>query len=110
METPLETKSRRPPVRLDWQNAQARRKRAGWGPMKALNVFGLVANLIGVILLFRYGMPYRIPTEGFSFLTTETPNPAELATDTLYWWLGLLGLSLIVVGTGAQIVATLFSR
>jgi hypothetical protein len=28
--------------------------------LKALNVFGLAANLIGVILLFLYGMPFRI--------------------------------------------------
>jgi hypothetical protein len=27
-------------------------------------VIGLVLNLVGVILLFRYGMPYRVRTEG----------------------------------------------
>jgi len=26
------------------------------------NVVGLILNLIGVILLFRYGMPYRVRT------------------------------------------------
>ena len=27
-----------------------------------LNVAGLLANLVGVVLLFRYGMPYRVRT------------------------------------------------
>jgi hypothetical protein len=32
------------------------------------NVAGLIANLVGVVLLFRYGTPYRVRTEG------ETPQ------------------------------------
>ena len=75
----------------------------------ALNVFGLTANLIGVILLFRYQMPFRVPTGGYSFLITETPDQKELAAERLYWWLGLLGLVLIVVGTAAQIAAAFLS-
>jgi hypothetical protein len=71
----------------------------------ALNVVGLAANLSGVILLFRYGMPFRVPTGGYSFYTTETPDPKVLAAERVYWWLGLLGLGLIVLGTLAQIVA-----
>jgi hypothetical protein len=79
--------------------------------LKALNVFGLVASLVGVILLFRYGMPYRIPMGGYSILTPDNPtDPNGAATDTLYSWLGWLGLGLIIVGTVAQIAATLFSR
>ena len=33
----------------------------------ALNITGLALNLIGVLLLFRYGMPFRLPTGGANF-------------------------------------------
>jgi hypothetical protein len=28
------------------------------------SIIGLALNLLGVIVLFRYGMPYRVRTEG----------------------------------------------
>jgi hypothetical protein len=71
----------------------------------ALNVFGLAANLIGVILLFRYGMPYRVPTEGSSIYVSSKVDPNELAKERRYKRLGKLGLGLIVLGTLAQIGA-----
>ena len=37
-----------------------------------LNIAGLIMNLAGVILLFRYGMPYRVRSEGLSYLVTES--------------------------------------
>jgi hypothetical protein len=71
----------------------------------ALNAFGLLANLSGVLLLFRYGMPYRVSTGGSSILVSDTTDPHEIAMDQRYKRLGLLGLALIVLGTIAQIVA-----
>ena len=38
-----------------------------------INVFGLVANLVGVILLFRYGMPYRVRTKGETYMALDGP-------------------------------------
>jgi hypothetical protein len=32
------------------------------------SIIGLVLNLIGVIILFRYGMPYRVRTGGAQHL------------------------------------------
>jgi hypothetical protein len=70
----------------------------------ALNASGLFANLSGVLLLFRYGMPYRVSTGGSSIYVSSSTDPKELATDQRYKRLGLLGLGLIVLGTFAQIV------
>lgn len=71
------------------------------------NVLGLLANLIGVVLLFRYGMPYRTPHKGsFLKLTGDPDSDIERRKDRLYAKLGFLGLTLIVAGTGLQIVAS----
>ena len=76
---------------------------------KALNVVGLVVSLLGVILLFLFGMPFRIAKGGYEFITTETANPKDIATEVLYSRLGWIGLALIIIGTVAQILATLWS-
>jgi hypothetical protein len=75
--------------------------------VNALNVFGLAANLIGVLLLFRYGMPYRVPTGGSSIYVSSSADPYQLAEEQRYKRLGILGLVSIVVGTAAQIVVVL---
>ena len=66
---------------------------------------GLLFALVGVLLLFRYGMPYRIETKGRSFLAIEEGDEAALRAERLYRELGMLGLVLIVVGTARQIGA-----
>ena len=44
-----------------------------------LNIAGLVMNLARVILLFRYGMPYRVRSEGLSYYVTESVDKREAA-------------------------------
>jgi hypothetical protein len=69
------------------------------------NLAGIVVNLIGVVLLFRYGMPYRVSFEPIA-LTLGSLTSIDLQTERLYRRLGLLGLGLIVFGAALQIVAT----
>jgi hypothetical protein len=70
----------------------------------AINVFGLVANLVGVILLFRYGMPYRVRTKGETYMALDGPlDQEEIKADRRFDRWGKLGLFLIVLGTIAQI-------
>jgi hypothetical protein len=71
----------------------------------ALNIAGLVMNLIGVILLFRYGMPFRVRTEGASYELREEVDQTAIAADRRYTALGWIGLALILLGTAAQIKA-----
>jgi hypothetical protein len=52
----------------------------------AWSIAGLVANLIGVVLLFRYGMPYRPPTAGGSVrgtMPTDAPPTRTVARKSL---------------------------
>jgi hypothetical protein len=71
----------------------------------AFNVVGLLMNLAGVILLFRYGMPYRVRTEGNTYYVTQSVDAAEVRAERWYEKLGILGLALIVLGTAAQIAS-----
>jgi hypothetical protein len=45
----------------------------------ALNIAGLVITMAGVLLLFRYGMPYRVRTDGQSALIL-TPEQGRQGT------------------------------
>jgi hypothetical protein len=64
---------------------------------------GLVISLIGVLLLFRYGMPYRVRTGGSSMYVSSS-DPREAMLERRYAMLGFLGLFLVVLGTICQIV------
>jgi len=64
---------------------------------------GLVATLIGVVLLFRYGMPYRVRTGGASHLLLEETDHQAQAEEKRFSVLGWIGLTLIIAGAAAQI-------
>jgi hypothetical protein len=70
----------------------------------ALNIIGLALNLVGVLILFRYGMPFHVPTGGAIHLITGQVDAAEKALESRYEIFGYFGLLAIVVGTGMQIV------
>jgi hypothetical protein len=75
------------------------------------NITGLVLNLVGVLLLFRYGMPYRVRTGGrIVTFTSVKPDLKTEKLDRYYDCLGYLGLVSVVLGTGAQVWACVMSR
>ena len=69
-----------------------------------LNTIGIVTALVGVLLLFRYGMPFRVSAGGGDMVVTN-PTEENIREESRYWWLGLLGLSLVMVGGLIQIAA-----
>jgi hypothetical protein len=70
----------------------------------ALNIWGLVLNLVGVLVLFRYGMPFHVPTGGAVYIISHQVDAAEKAFERRYVIFGYFGLLAIFVGTGMQIV------
>jgi hypothetical protein len=76
---------------------------------QSLNIWGLLANAIGVIILFRFAMPYRISSEGGDVIVTEGTVASEKRNDSIYRWLGYAGLALVIVGTLLQIGANLYA-
>lgn len=72
-----------------------------------ISIAGLATSLAGVLMLFRYGMPYRVSSPDGSFILSERPNPEGDQEDARYRVFGFIGLFLIVAGTVAQIIAVL---
>lgn len=71
------------------------------------NIAGLALNLAGVILLFRFGMPYRVPQINEGSLFADEPTSRDRETNQRYKIWGKIGLAAIVIGTASQAVATL---
>jgi hypothetical protein len=61
-------------------------------------------NLLGVILLFVFGMPFRVRTGGRPFVPLEQQT---VRAERWHTFLGWLGFALLVLGTFAQIDANL---
>lgn len=60
-----------------------------------LSVIGLLASMVGVLLLFWFGMPFRVPAQG-TIIIAERPTLADLRTDTKHRLLSYLGLHMSV--------------
>ena len=58
---------------------------------RVLNVIGLALNLVGVLILFRWGMPFRVATGGAGFLKLEQKDEAAAALDKIYAVCGWAG-------------------
>ncbi len=73
----------------------------------AWNIWGLCLALMGILMLFRYGMPYHVRTGGAISYVAEEIDEKEKALETRYAVLGWIGLILVVVATLFQIVANI---
>ena len=69
-----------------------------------LNAIGQGMALIGVVMLFVFGMPFRVRTGGAASVIAN-PTEAGKRLECLFDLLGGLGLAAIVAGTAAQIVS-----
>jgi hypothetical protein len=75
---------------------------------KVLNIFGLLSNLAGVVLLFLFGMPFRVATGGKPVTWIMSSIDLQVKKwDDIYSVLGWIGLTAIVFGTLLQMLATL---
>src|SRR5580704_1567140 len=67
-------------------------------------VVGLGLNLVGIILLFLFGMPFRVRRNGNQYLVIKVDEDAK-RTERWFNALGWLGLSLIIAGVVLQAIA-----
>ena len=75
-----------------------------------LLITGLMMNLLGIILLVVFGMPFRLITGGHSADVSSNSNPKNIKIDRWGTLLGWFGLALIVLGTVTQIDAIFFAE
>lgn len=73
------------------------------------NIAGLILSLIGIVILFVFGMPFRVRTGGATYYVAETEDEDEKKREALFDKLGWLGLAIIVAGTIFQIVGAAHS-
>ena len=65
---------------------------------------GLLLTSIGGALLFYFGMPARLPSQG-DLIAWGGPSEDDIKTDLKYDRIGRNGFALIVVGSVLQLIA-----
>ena len=63
-----------------------------------LNCIGLTFDIIGVIMLFKYGLPSDVNKHGHGFLILEQEDDDEKKKWKKYNFLSRMGLLLIIIG------------
>jgi hypothetical protein len=78
------------------------------GTSRVLKIFGLLLNLVGIVLLVLFEMPCRVAT-GSKTVPWSTPSidVQMKKLDDIFTVLGWIGLLALVLGTLLQVLATL---
>jgi hypothetical protein len=72
--------------------------------MRWLAPIGLMLDIVGVLLLWKFGLPESIDRSGAVYLVSEEVDQTEVAKAKLYDRLGRLGIGLIATGFALQLV------
>ncbi|MDX2253199.1 MAG: hypothetical protein NW202_13015 [Nitrospira sp.] len=70
-----------------------------------VNSLGLVFDIIGAVLLWRYGLPEAVSRTGAIALILEQDDKAEAAKTKRYDLLSSCGMILLVVGFVLQLLS-----
>lgn len=68
-----------------------------------INSAGLVLDIAGAALVWKFGLPLEISRSGFQYRITEGIDHVEAAKARRYDRLSALGFLLLVVGFGLQL-------
>jgi hypothetical protein len=66
---------------------------------------GIATSMIGVLLLFAFGAPFRIPTGGVSILAVSEGTRKDRILDKVFAILSWMGLFAVLTGNAMQIFA-----
>lgn len=72
-----------------------------------LNILGLILDIIGVTLLWKFGLPESIDRSGAFILTAKGCDENEKKKAKIYDCVSIFALLLLIVGFGLQIVYSL---
>ena len=68
---------------------------------------GLAMDIVGVLLLWRFGLPPNVSRGGTSYLILEQSDEAEARKAKVYDHVAHVAITLIVLGFILQLIATL---
>jgi hypothetical protein len=71
------------------------------------NIIGLVLVFAGVVLLFIFGMPFRVRRGGRGSWLRVGIDEADLREERIFNAMGWIGLILVLLGTLSQIMANM---
>ncbi|MEQ1560647.1 MAG: hypothetical protein ABL933_17130 [Methyloglobulus sp.] len=72
-----------------------------------ISVIGLCFDIIGVILLWKFGLPPEVSRSGASYLQVQSDDESEKTKGRLYDCIAHAAILLIVLGFALQAVGTL---
>jgi hypothetical protein len=70
-----------------------------------VNSIGLVLDIIGAILLIKYGIPNKIDPEGTVHLDLEGEDQSEIKKARIYQKWSNMAISLIILGFVLQLIS-----
>jgi hypothetical protein len=76
--------------------------------VRDIALWGIALNVAGVLGLFYFGMPFKLPTGG-AFILGTGPDPRQLMLERVYGILGTIALLFTLAGAGLQAYAVWLS-
>lgn len=70
-----------------------------------INDIGLILDIVGAVLLFKFGLPAQIDRTGSVHIITEEVDHDEVRKGKLYDRWGKIGLVLLMVGFALQLIS-----
>ncbi len=84
--------------------------KAWWFLVQHGNTIGLSFDIVGAVLITRYGLPPAVDRGGKQYLITGQADEAEARKAIRYECVGRLGLILLIIGFAFQLVSSIWTR
>ena len=72
-----------------------------------LNIIGLILDILGVLMLFKYGLPPEVSKDGAVYLICIEHDEEEIKKARKYVRFSTIALTLLIVGFVIQILANI---
>lgn len=75
--------------------------------MKCINLLGLFFNLVGTVMIWRFGLPPSVDRHGRTYLITHEVDLSEIGRAKRMDLCSKIGMGSIVLGFALQLLAAL---
>ena len=74
-----------------------------------ITALGLCCDVVGAVLLFKFGLPEIVRTGGVQLISIETIDKAVLQKERCFDIWGKIGLAMLILGFIGQLIPTINS-